>query len=160
MSLPLVTRFGADPLLDLEVANKRYVDNSSGGAGGKFFFTVRFAGFTGGTLVFFGDPQYEVPYTTTEAQRHVLIQIAFDVTRVTCNCLANTRSGDSIYGLRDDGVTSGIITIPAGITGNLDSGVLSDSYASGSLVNSIIDVSGAGSGTIQVIVAMIECTPT
>jgi len=31
MSLPLVTRFGADPLLDLEVANKRYVDNSSGG---------------------------------------------------------------------------------------------------------------------------------
>jgi len=31
MSLPLVTRFGADPLLDLEVANKRYVDNSAGG---------------------------------------------------------------------------------------------------------------------------------
>jgi len=27
----LVTRFGADPLQDLEVANKRYVDNSSGG---------------------------------------------------------------------------------------------------------------------------------
>jgi len=26
----LVTRFGADPLLDLEVANKRYVDNSGG----------------------------------------------------------------------------------------------------------------------------------
>jgi len=33
MSLPLVTRFGADPLLDLEIANKRYVDNSSGGGG-------------------------------------------------------------------------------------------------------------------------------
>jgi len=32
MSLPLVTRFGADPLLDLEVANKRYVDASGGGA--------------------------------------------------------------------------------------------------------------------------------
>jgi len=31
MSLPLVTRFGADPLLDLEVANKRYVDSSGGG---------------------------------------------------------------------------------------------------------------------------------
>jgi len=30
MSLPLVTRFGADPLLDLEIANKRYVDNSGG----------------------------------------------------------------------------------------------------------------------------------
>jgi len=28
MSLPLTTRFGADPLLDLEIANKRYVDNS------------------------------------------------------------------------------------------------------------------------------------
>jgi len=27
MSLPLVTRFGADPLLDLELANKRYVDS-------------------------------------------------------------------------------------------------------------------------------------
>jgi len=36
MSLPLVTRFGADPLLDLEIANKRYVDNSSGG--GSIFF--------------------------------------------------------------------------------------------------------------------------
>jgi len=32
MSLPLVTRFGADPLLDLEVANKRYVDNNASGA--------------------------------------------------------------------------------------------------------------------------------
>jgi len=31
MSLPLTTRFGADPLLDLELANKQYVDNSSGG---------------------------------------------------------------------------------------------------------------------------------
>jgi len=31
MSLPLVTRFGADPIQDLEVANKRYVDNTSGG---------------------------------------------------------------------------------------------------------------------------------
>jgi len=30
VSLPLVTRFGADPLLDLEVANKRYVDGSGG----------------------------------------------------------------------------------------------------------------------------------
>jgi len=28
----LVTRFGADPLQDLEVANKRYVDTSGGGA--------------------------------------------------------------------------------------------------------------------------------
>jgi len=30
MSLPLVTRFGADPLLDLELANKQYVDNRAG----------------------------------------------------------------------------------------------------------------------------------
>jgi len=30
LSLPLTTRFGADPLLDLEVANKRYVDNRAG----------------------------------------------------------------------------------------------------------------------------------
>jgi len=28
MSLPLVTRYGADPTLDLEVANKRYVDSN------------------------------------------------------------------------------------------------------------------------------------
>jgi len=38
MSLPLVTRFGADPLLDLEIANKRYVDNSGGG--GKTFAAI------------------------------------------------------------------------------------------------------------------------
>jgi len=31
MSLPLVTRFGADPTVDLELANKQYVDSSSGG---------------------------------------------------------------------------------------------------------------------------------
>jgi len=30
MSLPLVSRYGADPTLDLEVANKRYVDASGG----------------------------------------------------------------------------------------------------------------------------------
>jgi len=41
MSLPLVTRFGADPLLDLEVANKRYVDNSSGGTGQTFARIVK-----------------------------------------------------------------------------------------------------------------------
>jgi len=41
MSLPLVTRFGADPLLDLEVANKRYVDNSSGGTGQTFARVVK-----------------------------------------------------------------------------------------------------------------------
>jgi len=33
MSLPLVTRFGADPLLALEIANKQYVDNASSGLG-------------------------------------------------------------------------------------------------------------------------------
>jgi len=32
MSLPLTTRFGANPLLDLELANKNYVDNAGGGA--------------------------------------------------------------------------------------------------------------------------------
>jgi len=31
MSFPLVTRFGADPIKDLELANKRYVDNAGGG---------------------------------------------------------------------------------------------------------------------------------
>jgi len=31
MSLPLVTRFGANPLLDLELANKNYVDSAGGG---------------------------------------------------------------------------------------------------------------------------------
>jgi len=41
LSLPLVTRFGADPLLDLEVANKRYVDNSSGGTGQTFARVVK-----------------------------------------------------------------------------------------------------------------------
>jgi len=30
MSLPLVTRFGANPRLDLELANKQYVDTSGG----------------------------------------------------------------------------------------------------------------------------------
>jgi len=30
MSFPLTTRFGADPLLDLEIANKQYVDASGG----------------------------------------------------------------------------------------------------------------------------------
>jgi len=35
LSLPLTTRFGADPVLDLELANKQYVDNASGGSLGK-----------------------------------------------------------------------------------------------------------------------------
>jgi len=37
MSLPLVTRFGADPLLDLELANKQYVDAGGGGGSGLTF---------------------------------------------------------------------------------------------------------------------------
>jgi len=32
MSIPLITRFGADPLLDLEIANKRYVDRQGTGS--------------------------------------------------------------------------------------------------------------------------------
>jgi len=40
MSLPLVTRYGADPLLDLEIANKQYVDNNSS-AGNTFARVVK-----------------------------------------------------------------------------------------------------------------------
>jgi len=126
----------------------------------KFFFSAGFILLSSGTSVFFGYLMFENVYTTTEAERSVEVFTAFDVTRITARVTTNGRSGVQLYGLRDDASTVSSISIPASTTGALDSGALSDSVASGSLCNSVIDLTSAGTGTSTVPVVLIECEPT
>jgi len=157
MSLPLVTRFGADPLLDLEVANKRYVDNNA--AGGIFLLTINQTAFVTNN-VFFNSFGRTNGFTTVESAHSNEIETNFDITRVTLRSGTNTKSDDIIVGFRDDGVNAGVVTVGAGLTGVFDSGVLSDSVVAGSLCNAMIDTSDSSSGSFSVNSGLIQGSPS
>jgi len=92
MSLPLVTRFGADPLLDLEVANKRYVDNSGGGSSLFWMNNGDFdieSGSTDDFQTVWGDSQ--APFTT-ESARPSLACFDFTWSRLMIRLTANTKA--------------------------------------------------------------------
>jgi len=114
MSLPLVTRFGADPILDLEVANKRYVDTSTAG-----FFTGSFNinNQNSTSLRFFG-----FGATITELDENETVStFPFACTGVRMQgTLANNQkiAGNTLIVMRDDGVDVIVVTIAFGLTGN------------------------------------------
>jgi len=158
MSLPLVTRFGADPSQDLEVANKRYVDSSGGGATPRFVFgsfrlayTIngeRFQAFFSQTL------------SITESGIIIPVNFNFDLTRTQINVQVNTKNGITTYGFRDDAVTIGSVAIAASTTGVFDSGAISTSVASGSECCFLLDTSASSSGTFTGSTLNAECEPT
>jgi len=152
-----VTRFGADPLLDQELATKAYVDNNMGTTprflmGCSFLNEnnndVRYAGIYGAS----ND-------STNESGRQATINFNFQVNRVTVNLNFNSKDGSTIIAFRDDGVSIGDITILAGISGQADSGALTTDVVSGSLVNFILDFSASTTGVVSFNPLMVECQP-
>lgn len=130
-----------------------------GGATPKFYVTWTQTGFSTNDIFFcpFNTSSF---FSTTEALRNVEIFIDYNVTRVTARVITNTKNGATIVGHRDDGVNAGTLSIPASTTGALDSGALSVSIASGSLVSGIMDTSASSGGTFDVRGVLIECEPT
>jgi len=146
MSLPLVTRFGADPLLDLEVANKQYVDNSGGGSA-KDVWTMLFTGTqSSNSVLFWGINGVNIDATENDVETVLSYQVT--QTRMISNVYQNTKNGDVILSLRDDGSSINPLTVGAGITGVLDSGAVSTDIALNSTVNFIRDATGSSSGSI------------
>jgi len=141
MSLPLVTRFGADPLLDLEVANKRYVDNSTGGGG----FWV-----TGSTLSqvnvnnLFSSLDIGSGFLLTETFRTTLVPS--DITtwdNMSVHVALNTRDGEGRMRNRINSVTGTMLnTIPALTTGDFQDLVNTGTFSNGDLVNYIYQIDG------------------
>jgi len=152
MSLPLVTRFGADPLLDLEVANKRYVD-SSGGGGDKRVILADIGDHVTDTgtsnrfypihwwvlSAFVGD--------TAEANAVITFDWAITLKRIYLRVETNSKNGSTVIGYRDDGVTVASITVAASTTGEFDTGDITVLVDSGSLVNWIMNYTASTSGS-------------
>jgi len=156
MSLPLVTRFGADPLLDLEVANKQYVDNNTGS--GFFILGARHNGYTTNSNVF-GTIFSNNTRVATESQMTAQIFQGFTVIRNGIHILTNSKgAGDTLYSFRDDGSDIGLLTIAFGTSGLFDSGALTDVVAGGSLIVYRYDTSGQSSGTLSINPNYTECT--
>jgi len=157
MSLPLVTRFGADPVQDLEVANKRYVD-TSGGSRPVWFFSMNQSNLSGTSLDFFG-----AFYGGADDLRQVLAEVQIEVTRAftllrhTIVVSDNTKSGTIDLSFVDDGGLLATTTILAGTTGNFDSGALSLSIATDSLCACNIDFTSGGSGSFATPLNLYEC---
>jgi len=158
MSLPLVTRFGADPLLDLEVANKQYVDNSSGGGGGKFYFHAFNTAYAS-TSVFFWTVLSGNIFSGTESIVDVTFNFEFTIVRHGAVLTANTRSNTMIFNIRDDAVDANTLLIGGGLTGEFISGVLAITVASGSLMAFEIDPDPPNAGS-HVHMQYCECEPT
>jgi len=143
-----VTRFGPQPLLDNEIANKAYVDAGGGGGGDK----ITLIGFCGNHVT---NPTNDTTFAIinswvvtsfTGRNTESLMQLAIDwdltIKRVLLRITINSENDDVIFGFRDDGVTVASITVASSTTGQFDTGDLTVLILSGSELNWIIDSAG------------------
>jgi len=144
---PKVTRFGADPTVDQELATKAYVDGSSGG-GGFFIVSSSFVASTSDSVrtMGFGASVGQ----STESVVQYIITDAFTLVRFGIGIQINTKNGATVCAFRDDGADSTDLTIAASTTGFFDSGVLSIAIAAGSGCNFDRDTTASSSGTLTI----------
>jgi len=143
---PKVTRFGADPTVDQELATKAYVDGSSGG--GSFVFAWRnvtnlgtlhnrFTAMAGGAL------------GTSEVNNRTVMSQDFTWSRITVSISSNGSDGTmemlSRINAADGNQT---LTVPIGTTGEFQDTTNTDSVLNEDLIDyrSI----NAGTGNIQI----------
>jgi len=69
------------------------------------------------------------------------------ITRYQCASFVNTKDGDTIVGLDDDGTTATSLTIGAGLLGLFDSGAINIIVVAGSLVAMFKDLTASTLGS-------------
>jgi len=148
---PKVTRFGADPTVDQELATKAYVDAGGGGGDKRVLLgdngmsasyssnSERFAPVIGFNF-------FNMSGSATEANSQITIDWGITIKRVYVTLVTNNKNANTIIAFRDDGVNVAPITIPATTTGEFDSGDVTTLIASGSLINWIVDTSLSSGG--------------
>ena len=95
--------------------------------------------------------------TTTESDQTITMAYALTVIRITVIVTTNTKDGATVMGVRDDGATlAGTVSVGAGLTGKFDSGAVSNSIASGSLVCQSLDGSASTTGSIGLSALLIQ----
>jgi len=136
MSLPLVTRFGADPTLPQELATKNYVDNG-GQPVFRFLFQIPQAISPIASLRF-----YNVIATyasqegdTVEAAMQTAAWQAYQLRRLYGHVEVNVRTEESIYIFRINAADGATLTVPAATNGDFDTGDINVTIAVGDLLN-------------------------
>jgi len=147
MSLPLTTRYVADPTVDLESANKRYVDAAALAA----TFYQSFVSFTGSV------PWGQANFGAADAGQFALATVESSTQftlfeNITCihggvHVYFNTLNGKINFRQRDDSVDVWFLEYEAAITGEIDTGVIDIDLAIGSKVNKMYDTWDGGSTT-------------
>lgn len=145
-----VTRFGVEPTLDNEIANKSYVDSQAGGTSrdlwscerGSYVDNQRDFG-----RILGGDDQR----TTTESSTTLTLEYDVQLNAVAVRIVINSKNANTLFGLREDGTTRGLITIAAAATGYFENTGLTDDIAAGDLINEMHDTALSSSGSLKFI---------
>jgi len=144
---PKVTRFGADPTVDQELATKAYVDAGGGSGVGFVIGSFRSGSHGSGALRFWsmiGDS------VSTSTENNVQFAVGFESTleQIFCQINANSLNDVCTCGMRDDGATPSTITIASATTGNFSNTGIGSTVATASLLNWFTDSTVASSGSI------------
>jgi len=149
MSTPKTTRFGAEPLIDSELATKFYVDNTAADRNG--FVTCGYLNVSFGIAKLFinlGGGQTQTG--AIELDRQNLFSFPCQLDSIWINIRINSLSDDMDWNYRDDGVQIASLTVGAGLTGLFTSSGLGVDIATGSLYCGEIDQS-TGTGVTVIV---------
>jgi len=137
---PKVTRFGADPTVDQELATKAYVDASGGNSG--FFGMCESIVGAGATDLFQG--LNTGGFSTTTDTDSGVIGTQLTIKRFTVKVYTNSKASDVPVHIQDDASNVVTITVGAGVTGDFDSGEVTVVIAADSIVGILTDRGSVG----------------
>lgn len=147
---PKVTRFGADPTVDQELATKAYVDAGGGGVNNVYFNQQDTDTPPIGAIEFWSIGGNENP-NSAESQKRSAVVVDFTWSTLTAFADSNAANGDTIIRTRigppaADGNQS--VTIPASTAGVFQDLVNTDAVTATQTINYELDNSAAGAGNI------------
>jgi len=147
-SVPTTIRYGRAPTVDLELANKAYVD-------GLAAVTSKFLGSQMTSATSNSDRFYAVNSNVQTLSQGSGAAAANDITgsllviRHRLNVSSNDKNASTIMAMIDDTVRIATLTVTATTTGLIDSGALTVTVASGSAISLERDASASASGSIE-----------
>jgi len=151
MSFPKTTRYGADPLVDPELATKKYVDDNAGGGG--FYGSMEFTSGGGNTSIFHGINTGG--FTTTTNSQRSINETVLTIKRWVIRVQTNSKGIDIPADLLDDAVSILSITILNNTTGTFSSGEVTLTVAVDSEFSQNFDRSVASGGTLGYVTTIL-----